>query len=154
MPLFMTSMQHMMGMPGEKITDERCWIIKTHHPMGIPGSVDYSSHKIICIVRNPIDTFPSMMNLANSASHSASMPFEYHEEDPDWWNEMVKMFSKRHATYYDLLHQDCVEKKLNPVYYMRYEDLLKDKRKELEQIFKFILELDDIEGTNVQRRII
>jgi hypothetical protein len=82
MPLMMTSMQHAMGMLGEEIVDERCWIIKTHHPMPIPFSCQYFSNKIIMIVRNPIDTIPSMFNLGSSASHSATMPFEYHKEDP------------------------------------------------------------------------
>ena len=90
MTLGLTSMQLMMGMPGEELVDERTWIVKTHHPMSFPGSIDYISNKVIIIVRNPIDTFPSMASLANSVSHSATMPFEFHEEDPVWWNKYVE----------------------------------------------------------------
>lgn len=36
---------------------------------------------------------------------------------------------------------------------MRYEDLVNDKKNTYEGIFKFLLELDSLEGTNAQRRI-
>jgi hypothetical protein len=154
MPLIMTSMQHAMGMLGEEIADERCWIIKTHHPLTIPFSCQYFSNKIIMIVRNPIDTIPSMASLASSASHSATMPFEYHEESPSQWDETVKELSHVHAQYFDITINDTLKNKKNPIYFMRFEDLLKDKRGEIENVFKFILDLDDLEGTNALRRII
>jgi hypothetical protein len=37
---------------------------------------------------------------------------------------------------------------------MRFEDLLANKREQIEELFKFILDMDDLEGTNAQRRII
>jgi hypothetical protein len=154
MPLTMTSMQHAMGMLGEEIVDERCWIIKTHHPVPIPFSCQYFSNKIIMIVRNPIDTFPSMFNLASSASHSATMPFEYHEESPEQWDKIVKFISDFHSKYFDVTLNDTLKNEKNPIYFMRFEDLLADKQKEIEGVFKFILDLDDLEGTNAQRRII
>jgi len=40
-----------------------------------------------------------------------------------------------------------------PLYVSRYEDMYLNPAAELEGIFKFILDLEDLEGTNVQRRI-
>ena len=42
---------------------------------------------------------------------------------------------------------------LNPIYIVRYEDLVNQPKETYEGIFKYLLEIDDIEGTNAQRRI-
>lgn len=39
------------------------------------------------------------------------------------------------------------------MYIVRYEDLVNDPKNTYEGIFKFLLDLDSLEGTNVQRRI-
>lgn len=36
---------------------------------------------------------------------------------------------------------------------MRYEDLVTSPREELEGIYKFLLEIDDLSGTNAARRL-
>jgi hypothetical protein len=36
---------------------------------------------------------------------------------------------------------------------VRYEDLVNAPKETYEGIFKYLLEIDDVEGTNVQRRI-
>jgi hypothetical protein len=100
-------------------------------------------------VRNPLDIFPSLANLLNTFSHSATVPFEYQKEFPEWWDRYIKMISKMHADYFKVLIQDCVIDKKNPIYFCRYEDLLDNPQKELTSIFKFLLEKDDLEGTNV-----
>jgi hypothetical protein len=54
-----------MGMIGEEITDDRVWIVKSHHPLPgigeIPEHRKYTSNKVICCVRNPLDAFYSSM---------------------------------------------------------------------------------------------
>jgi len=42
-----------------------------------------------------------------------------------------------------------VELKKNPVHFTRFEDLISQPATELEEIFKFLLDIEDIEGTNV-----
>jgi hypothetical protein len=74
-------------MLGEEIVDERCWVVKTHYPMPAPLHLPYFSNKIIMIVRNPLDVLPSMFNLSSTASHSATFPFENHEEAPAQWDK-------------------------------------------------------------------
>ena len=45
-----------------------------------------------------------------------------------------------------------VEKR-NPIYFVRYEDLILNKEVELTELFKFLLEMNSLEGTNIERRI-
>mgnify|MGYP006113186033 CR=1 FL=1 len=63
-------------MMGEEIVDNRCWIVKSHHPLPLPNCKDIVSNKVICIVRNPLDSIYSRISLMNLASHSASLEFE------------------------------------------------------------------------------
>jgi len=44
------------------------------------------------------------------------------------------------------------EKKL-PVYFLRYEDLVADRRGFLEELFCFLLSTNNVENMNIQRRI-
>ena len=74
--LMMTAWQ-MQGMRGESIVDNRVWIKKTHWPNIMPGAGEFHSNKVICCVRNPLDVFVSIMNLACTFSHSAKLPFEF-----------------------------------------------------------------------------
>lgn len=36
-----------------------------------------------------------------------------------------------------------------PYYFLRFEDLISNKQKSLEDLFKFLLKTDDVEGTNI-----
>lgn len=40
-----------------------------------------------------------------------------------------------------------------PVYFFRFEDILEKPEEELKQLFKFILGMESIEGTVIERRI-
>ena len=45
-----------------------------------------------------------------------------------------------------------VEKR-NPIYFVRYEDLILDKVNTLMGLFRFLLEIDQVKGTNIETRI-
>ena len=45
------------------------------------------------------------------------------------------------------------EETKKPIYFFRFEDILQDPKRELTNIFKFILGMDSIEGTVIERRI-
>jgi len=49
--------------------------------------------------------------------------------------------------------KDCVDEGLNPIYFLRFEDMISDKKTEIEKLFCFLLDLEDLVGTNVQRQI-
>jgi len=47
----------------------------------------------------------------------------------------------------------CNEDNENPIFVVRYEDLVANPRQELEGIYKYLLDLDDLKGTNAERRL-
>jgi len=61
MGVVMTSMQSMLGMRGENIVDDTTWIVKSHWPKVLPTDRTFTSNKVICCVRNPLDIFPSLI---------------------------------------------------------------------------------------------
>lgn len=48
---------------------------------------------------------------------------------------------------------DVAENTNKPVYFFRFEDILAKPEEELRELFKFILNMDDIEGSVVEQRI-
>jgi hypothetical protein len=56
-----------------------------------------------------------------------------------------------HADYFRIMRRDLVQEGQNPVYFCRFEDCIADPAKELDGVFRFLLDLDDLEGTNIQR---
>jgi hypothetical protein len=67
------------------------------------------------------------------------------------WKDSVEKFCKSYSTY----HKVCISKEhvKIPTHYVRYEELLTDPYPVLVEIFKFILNLDDLTGTIVEKRI-
>jgi hypothetical protein len=66
-----------MGFKGEGNIDKRCWIVKTHYPDS-PGVFQYFVEKCILVVRNPLDSIPSLFNLISSKTHDKSIaPEDY-----------------------------------------------------------------------------
>ena len=47
----------------------------------------------------------------------------------------------------------CTKDGKNPIYIVRYEDLCLNPVEELTGMMKFLLDLDDLTGTNMERRI-
>ena len=86
-------------------------------------------------------------------SHSATLPFEIHEEDPEWWNEYITTISNKHSEYFKILLGDSIEKEKSPIFFTRFEDLLSQPEKELTGLFKYLLDMDNLSGTNIERRI-
>ena len=142
-----------MGLKGEQIVDDRTWIIKAHHPSLLPMATRFASDKVVCCVRNPLDVILSFASLSNTMSHSANPEFDYATDYPEWWAWWVKTQAVTHAKYFEILLRHCTQEGKNPIYICRYEDLVTDSKKELDGIMKFLLDVDDLSGTNCERRI-
>lgn len=142
-----------MGLKGEYIVDNRTWIIKAHHPAMIPGALQFGSDKVICCVRNPLDVILSFASLSNTMSHTATPEFDYAKDFPEWWSWWVKSQAEAHAKYFEVMLRHCTKEARNPIYIVRYEDLVNDSKTELTGIMKFLLDVDDLTGTNCERRI-
>ena len=112
-----------------------------------------TSNKLFLSVRDPIDVFISQLNLYNTGSHSVSLDFDVSEFDPVWFAKMVEATSKMHKDYFDIIFRDVIDKKGNPLYIVRYEDLVAEKEETLLGLFCFLLDLPTLEGTNAERMI-
>ena len=147
-----TSLQ-IQGLKGEAIIDDRTWIIKAHHPMDIPLATSFKSDKVVCCIRNPLDVFVSFASLGNTLSHTGQPPYSYSKDYPAWWDWFVKLQAVQHAKYFETMLRHCNKENQNPIYIVRYEDLVDNPREQLEGIYKFLLDLDDLKGTNAERRL-
>lgn len=142
-----------MGLKGEYIVDDRVWVVKAHHPALLPMALKFGSSKVLCCIRNPLDIFPSFASLANTMSHSEQPEFKYHKDFPVWWDWWVKTQAECHARYFKTMIDDCTKNGKNPIYIVRYEDLVNDSKAEMEGVMKFLLDVDTLEGTNCMRRL-
>lgn len=145
----------MQGLKGEYIVDDRCWIIKAHHPCSIPKCLEYVSNKVICCVRNPLDVFVSWACFTNTMNHSTKPSWEFHTDYPDWWDWWVRVQVQCFKKYFEYVFEHSVEKmeEYNPIYFVRYEDMVKDSEPPTRGVLQYLFELDDISGTNAERRI-
>lgn len=147
-----TSLQS-MGLKGEYIIDDRCWVIKAHHPALMPMVKQFDSSKVICCVRNPLDVLVSFATLANTMSHSAVPEFNYAKDYQEWWNWWLRTQIDNHVKYFETMLRHCLKENKNPIYIVRYEDLVKDQTGEMNGLMKFLLDTDDLTGTNAERRL-
>ena len=67
--LLATDLQ-MIGMIGEGIVNDTCWVIKTHSPWMKPYSPPFTANKCIVVVRNPLDSCVSWLQLITMAGHA------------------------------------------------------------------------------------
>jgi hypothetical protein len=141
------------GLKGQQVYDNRVWITKAHHPCLQPGVGTFMSDKVLCVVRNPLDVIPSFAQLANTMSHSAKAPFDYEVDYPEWFDWWARLLCDQQCKYFESLITNCDEKGMNPIYIVRYEDLCLDYKTELKGMMKLILDLETLEGTNIERRM-
>ena len=147
-----TSLQ-IMGLKGETIADDRVWITKTHHPYKFMDTVSYSSNKTIFCVRNPLDVLPSYCSMFNTLNHATKPPFDLSKDYPETWNWFVKKQCGYMKRFFATLIRQFQKEKVNPIYIVRYEDLVQSPRETLKGLFEFLLEDEDLEGSNAVRRI-
>ena len=55
--------------------------------------------------------------------------------------------------FFRIIRHDCHTEKKNPLYIVRYEDLVLKPKETLMGLFAFILSKKDLKGTNAERRI-
>ena len=86
-------------------------------------------------------------------SHSALCEFEFYSEYKEWWDWYVRYVADSQARFFETLIRHCTEEGKNPIYIVRYEDLCNQPTQELTGMCKFMLDLNDLTGTNMERRI-
>ena len=153
MPLHTATSLQIMGMKGEGYIDDNCWIVKAHHPMYVPMTTSFKANKVFMCVRNPLDVFPSYAAFANTFSHGNKPDFDILAEFPEWWTWWVKRQTQVMKRYFEIIRNDCITQGGNPLYMVRYEDLVLAPKETMMGLFSFLLGEKDITGTNAERRI-
>ena len=106
---------------------------------------------MIVMARNPIDVIPSFAGLYQLNSHSLEINESYPEDFPEYWDEWVsKLTQSMKINHEEVL--GSIAKKI-PTFFLRYEDLKIDPKPVLEELFCFLLDVESLDGTNVQMRI-
>lgn len=146
------ALQH-CGFKGEGLMDERAWIKKSHYPIKFHFMKGFESEIAVICTRNPLDISPSLFYLCFSWTHVTSFR-EKLLEDPVWayW----RIFQKRCTEAWHMWHQywiDMANQTDKPIYFFRFEDVMTNPRVELRNLMKFILGIDDLEGTVIEQRI-
>jgi hypothetical protein len=105
-------------------------------------------------VRNPLDVIQSFASFANVINHSIKPKYDFDTDYPEWWDFYVHWSVDTMTYYFDKLIEDCVKNKKNPIYFCRYEDLVVDLVGPSKGVLEFLLDVEDLEGTNAMELLI
>jgi len=147
-----TSLQ-IMGLKGESHIDDSVWIAKSHHPFFINGVSLLPSNKTFICIRNPLDVLPSYASLCSTLSHGNKPDYDFSVDYPEWWAWFIRKQVKNMKKFFEILIRHCNQDKRNPLYIVRYEDLVTDPKDTLMGLMSFLLEKQGLAGSNVERRI-
>ena len=142
----------MMGMKGEDTVDDKCWVIKSHSPWIMPEAPVFNANKVVVIVRNPLDTNISWLHLGTMDSHSMKAPFNYEESYPEYFDWWVKDCCGYMKDWMNCMMKDSRQRDV-PMLFLRFEDLVMNPEPELYNLMRFMLGIQDLTGTNAERRI-
>lgn len=142
-----------MGLKGESHSDDSVWVAKSHHPFYIKGAVPNMTNKTFICIRNPLDVFPSYAALCNTLSHGNKPEFDFAVDYPEWWDWFIRKQAKQMQKFFEILIRNCTNENKQPLYIVRYEDLVTSPKDTLMNLMSFLLEEKDLNGTNVERRI-
>jgi hypothetical protein len=119
------------GQKGEAITDDRVWIVKTHHPAKNAQSLTFEAKKMICLVRNPLHVIENFANQTNTMSYDSKAEFQYSTEFADWWDWWITEQCANQKKYFATLQEQTA--KAN-ILFVRYEDLEEAPKRELTKV--------------------
>ncbi len=126
--------------------------MKTHFPYEFPFTTPFAGTKSLFILRNPLDTIVSYYQFVTTLTHNKSCSNDFTVEfESDWkwfvkdqaliWNQYVKFWL------------DAGRNKELPVYFIRYEDLVAKQNETLHKTLEFLLGVESISGTYIEKRI-
>ena len=115
----------MQGFKGEFTVDDTTWICKTHSPWIMPEAPVFYANKMITIVRNPLDTFISWLNLVAQANHAQKAPFDYELAYPNYWDWWIHDLTPLMKKWTKIIMDDAKMRRV-PTLFLRFEDLVAD----------------------------
>lgn len=111
---------------------------------------EHKAHKIVCCVRNPFDVIVSKMHF-NCQTQGGQVEQNFAKDLPEVWDKFIREMAQSIQLYHDILIKEQMQEV--PIHFMRYEDLLNDPQKTIENLFSFLLGVESVNGMNIQKRI-
>ena len=136
------------GMKGEGKINNRVWIIKTHFPES-DGYKKFLANKCVLLVRNPMDSIMSLYNMIVTGTHYCTMTNEDFEKFNSWFD----LFLSQEIVAWRDFYAYWMDQPMIPTYIVRYEDLVSDTKNTLQDLFKFLLNQEDLDGTLIETLI-
>ena len=143
------------GLKAETIIDDRVWMFKTHFPlasMDQPGNEVQLANKVICCVRNPLDSIASTVHIFFNDTHSHSFKNDFLHEFPEFWDLFISSMIKGYEASVKYFLEAAREKRI-PTFFFRFEDLLSEPYPVFKSMFEFLLGIENLEGTFIDHRI-
>ena len=111
---------------------------------------DFRASRALLLARSPFDIMPSYFNIIFTVTHTRSITNNVQEEMKDLWDRFLVARVELLKNFFSRWQERMKEM---PVYCYRFEDLISDQRKEMAGIYQFMLGLESIEGTFIEKRI-
>ena len=92
----------------------------------MPMNLTFTSNKVICCVRNPLDCLVSYACFINTLNHSTKPEFDFEKDFPQWWDWFIRHQTMQMKRWFTTLIQHCVKEERNPIHFVRYEDMCSD----------------------------
>lgn len=136
------------GLAGSGLYDRRVQIVKTHWPKDDHTYAQFMGQRAILLVRNPLDQICSEFNFKICNHHRYSLSDEDFKKHPEPWTA----YTNNRIHSWAQFQQFWLEMTI-PKHIIRYEDLIEKPVEVLTDLIKFVLNVDDISGTKVERLI-
>ena len=137
----------LMGLFGEGLVDKRVWVIKTHYPERY-GKTKFYAERCILLVRSPLDCITSLFNMVCSGTHDLSIEDADFNRFPNHWAEFIQ----QEISVWKDFHDFWLKAKI-PVHVIRYEDIVLAPKPTLIELFKFVLNVNTLEGTRIEQYV-
>lgn len=108
----------------------------------------FFADRAIIIVRNPIDCITSHWHMMTTKTHGKSMDDDQFKRFGADWNEWIQQELSVWRDFTDFWMAAKI-----PRYIIRYEDLVGNPEPTMKKLMEYILNVPDIEGTFVHKRV-
>lgn len=81
---------------------------------------------------------------SNTINHSVKPDFEIEQDYPEYWDFFIKYQTDRMKRWFEMIIDHTDRQKLNPIYFVRYEDLVDDMEGPTMGIMEYLLDLDTL----------
>ena len=107
---------------------------------------------MIVVVRNPLSVIKEWTDHLATSKHGVEAPVDYSQNCPVWWDNSIKRITSQFADWHKIIMNDAKTFRI-PVLYIKHEDLAIDPEPVLNQIMRFMLNINKLDGTNAEKRI-